>query len=155
MGGESERRELLLMRAGAHLFAVYAGEAEGVEAWREPAPLPHAPAAVLGVVCVRGRMRTVLDPAALIGASAGSGATNEETAARFVVTLRGDEQLALAVAHAEPAPAPDAPAAPPDPPAPFLRATLPHQGRAVHLLDPSRLFDAALQGAERRRPRQK
>jgi chemotaxis signal transduction protein len=148
----AEPRELLLMRAGAHAFAVYADEAEGVTPWQEPVPLPHAPAAVLGVVCVRGRMRTVLDPVALLGAGAGSGSP---AAPLYVVALRGDEQLALAVAHAERAAPPDARPAPPDPPVPFLRGTLPHAGHTLHLLDPARLFDAATRGAERRRPRQK
>lgn len=145
----AEPRELLLMRAGAHAFAVYADEAEGVTPWREPVPLPRAPAAVLGVVSVRGRMRTVLDPAALLGAGAESEGAD---APLYVVALRGDEQLALAVTHAERAAPPEAPPAPPDPPAPFLRGTLAH---SVHLLDPTRLFDAATRGAERRRPRQK
>jgi hypothetical protein len=76
------------------------------------------------------------------------------TEPRFVVALRGDEQLALAVSHAERVEAP-APfdLAPADPPAAPLRGTLVHEGRAVHLLDPARLFEAAMQGAERRRPR--
>jgi len=155
MGDKHEQRELLLMRAGAHDFAVYADEAEGVAAWQEPVPLPHAPPAVLGVVCVRGRMRTVLDPAALPGGPPESAGATEAAAPLLVVALRGDEQLALAVTRAERADPPDAPPAPPDPPAPFLRATFTRAGRAVHLLDPARLFDAALQGADRRRPRQK
>lgn len=149
-------RELLLMRAGPHAFAVYADEAEGVTAWLSPAPLPHAPPAVLGVVCVRGRMRTVLDPAALLGPGPGTEGANAPAAPRFVVPLRGDEQLALAVALAEPITAdPAAALVPPDPPAPFLRGTFPHGDQTVHLLDPARLFDAATQGAERRRPRRK
>src|SRR5947209_18733791 len=67
-----EPRELLLLRAGAHAFAVFADETDGVADGLKPTPLPHAPRAVLGVVCVRGRMRTVLDPLALVG-------DNEET----------------------------------------------------------------------------
>src|SRR5437763_4380384 len=90
-----ELRELLLLRAGAHAFAVFADEADGVAEALRPTPLPHAPRAVLGVVCVRGRMRTVLDPLALVG-------DNEETEAAtaskplIIIALRGDEQLALA-----------------------------------------------------------
>jgi chemotaxis signal transduction protein len=152
MSDEREQRGLLLMRAGAHAFAVYAEEADGVVGWREPVPLPHAPPAVLGVVSVRGRMRTVLDPAVLLGAGAAHEGAENEAPHRFVVVLRGDEQLALAVAHAEPVAAP-ADLVPPDPPAPFLRATLRHQDQTVHLLDPAHLFAAATQGTERRRKR--
>src|SRR5438067_8661756 len=94
---QDETRELLLLRAGARAFAVFADETDGVADGLKPTPLPHAPRAVLGVVSVRGRMRTVLDPLALVG-------DNEETesaatvapAPLFIVALRGDEQLALA-----------------------------------------------------------
>ncbi len=140
------------MRAGAHALAVYAAEADGVVEWREPVPLPHAPAAVLGVVSVRGRMRTVLDPAALLGAREAHEGAGDDGAHRFVVVLRGDEQLALAVAHAEPINAP-ADLAAPDPPLHFLRATFRHDGQTVHLLNPAHLFAAATQGADRRRKR--
>ena len=133
MSENHEQRELLLLRAGARRAAVYADEAEGVVEWREPVPLPHAPPAVLGVVSVRGRMRTVLDLAALLGGTE----ANEEAAVapRLLIVLRGDEQLALAADHAEAVSAPPA-------------------GEAVHRLDPAHLFAAATQGAERRRKRQ-
>ena len=173
-----EPRELLLLRAGAHAFAVFADETDGVADGLKPTPLPHAPRAVLGVVCVRGRMRTVLDPLALVNARAEPDAADggERDAARggetrsdealhdemadveearpLVVALRGDEQLALAVERVEgivrvPAEALAPPRRPPRP----LRATLEHEGARVHVLDPSQLFDAAMQGTERRRPR--
>jgi purine-binding chemotaxis protein CheW len=151
-GDESEvrvsgARELLVLRAGGQEFAVYADEAEGVSPWVAPAPLPHAPAAVLGVVSVRGRMRTVLDPSALFGPRAAE-------PFRLIVALRGDEQLALAAADAERvSAAAHEPAAPPDPASTFLRGDLRHEGRPLHLLDPARLFDAAMAGSERRRRR--
>ncbi|PYS97256.1 MAG: hypothetical protein DMF65_12055 [Acidobacteria bacterium] len=148
-----EPRELLLLRAGAHAFAVFADETDGVADGLKPTPLPHAPRAVLGVVCVRGRMRTVLDPLALVG-------DNEETESAtastplFIVALRGDEQLALAAES-------DAGVVrinidnitPPDTADPSLRGTFEHDGARVLVLDPSRLFDAALRGTERRRRR--
>jgi chemotaxis signal transduction protein len=76
---------------------------------------------------------------------------------RFAVALRGDEQLALAADEvegpleldAESADPPEASALHPAP----LRATLRRVGEPLHLLDPSRLFDAAMQGTERRRRR--
>src|SRR5215208_660998 len=89
------RALLLLLRAEGLAFAIYADECECVTPWAEPAPLPHAPAAVLGVAPVRGRMRTVLDPARLLETS---GLSDERRAAAhaFIVSLAGDEQLALA-----------------------------------------------------------
>ena len=132
MSDEQAQRGLLLLRAGARAAAVYEDETDGVVAWREPVPLPHAPPAVLGVVSVRGRMRTVLDPAALLGGTRAEGET--AAAPRLLVLLRGDEQLALAADHAEPVSAPP-------------------EGETVHLLDPAHLFAAATQGPERRRRR--
>src|SRR5437764_758256 len=127
--GPDETRELLLMRAGGRAFAVCADECEGdARPCPRPTTLPHAPPAVLGVVCLRGRMRTVLDPLALVnsqgeadtaqserdgagggekqsdeGAGQSEGVTEQEGegAWHVVVALRGDEQLALAVESVE------------------------------------------------------
>lgn len=148
-----ETRGLFVLTAGGQAFAVRAEDAEGVAEGLTPAPLPHAPAAVLGVVSVRGRMRTLLYPPALL-----SQTHAPEDVPRFVVALRGDEQLALAADSIE---------------GPFTfdvefntdspslsdshehtpAATLEHEGRRVQLLDAARLFDAAMRGTERRRPR--
>ena len=152
---QDETRELLLLRAGARAFAVFADETDGVADALKPTPLPHAPRAVLGVVCVRGRMRTALDPLALVG---DNGETESATASTplFIVALRGDEQLALAAES-------DGGVvriniddiAPPDTADRVSRGTFEHEGTRVFVLDPSRLFDAALRGTERRRQRQK
>ena len=154
--GTTEReagRALLLLRAGGLAFALYAEECECVTPWAEPAPLPHAPAAILGVVPVRGRMRTVLDPARL---SETPGLTQERRPAAhaFIASLTGDEQLALACESSEPS-ALDAGdyLSPPDAPAFPARGTFRRGGETVHLLDPSRLFEAAMSGTERRRQR--
>jgi chemotaxis signal transduction protein len=138
-------RSLLVLRAGGRAFAVRAEEAEGVAEGAEPVPLPQAPAAVLGVVCVRGRMYTLLDTAALFpeqapdaNAPAHEAAPAESRAAatpRFAVALRGDEQLALAADEVE---------------GPL---ELDEDDASVRLLDPSHLFDAAMRGTERRRQR--
>lgn len=143
-------RALLLLRADGHAFAVYAEECECVTPWAEPAPLPHAPGTFLGVVSVRGRMRTVLEPAHLLEPS---GHTYEHGPA-FIVSLAGDEQLALACdASASLTLNADDHLSVPASPALPLRGTFQHDGETVHLLDPARLFEAAMSGTERRRQR--
>ena len=152
------RRELLLMHRAGRAFAVYGEEADAAVEGRRPAPLPNAPRAVLGVVPVRGRMRTVIDPAAIAEPTAEEeeeATTRDAATPAFVVTLRGDEQLALACERAERVEAAPAPDAGGDPPAPHVRATFSLGPLRVTLLDPSRLFEAAMRGTERRRHRLK
>jgi chemotaxis signal transduction protein len=89
---EPQLHDLVPFVAGDRIFAVFADQVEGTAEARIPAALPNAPAAVLGVVCMRGRMMTVLDPIAVL---------NGETfgwpaSLPAVIALRGDEQLALA-----------------------------------------------------------
>ena len=149
-----QARELLVMHRRGRAFAVYADEAEAVLEGRRPAPLPNAPRAVLGVVSLRGRMRTLLDPAAVLEAPAGDDADAPRDAPAFIVTLRGDEQLALACERAErleASPADDTD----DPSAPHVRASFDLGPLSVTLLDPSRLFEAAMRGTDRRRHRLK
>ena len=163
-----ERRELMVMQADGRLFAVFADEADNVSEGHTPTPLPNAPPAVLGVVCVRGRMRTLLDAAPLLDAKAEGERPVDEAAdaleeaasraaagRRLIVSLRGDDQLALAVERVERITEIfldevelDEHAATP------TRGYLPSaEGARTFILDPSRLFDAAMQGAERRRIR--
>ncbi|MBV9923851.1 MAG: chemotaxis protein CheW [Acidobacteria bacterium] len=143
-------RSVLLLRAGGRAFAIYAEECECVTPWAEPAPLPHAPAPVLGVAPVRGRMRTVLDPSKLFEAS---GQAREHNAHAFIVSLTGDEQLALACESSTTSTLVAEHLSPSDPPAFPALGTFQHDGETVHLLDPARLFDAAMSGTERRRQR--
>jgi serine/threonine protein kinase/chemotaxis signal transduction protein len=97
-GQKGSRLELMVARVGAKRIALMANEVDTIVDWRAPLPLPNAPAAILGVVNVRGRMLTLLDPRALIG---------EEKKRRplaqpvSIIALRGDEQLALAVNSVE------------------------------------------------------
>jgi chemotaxis signal transduction protein len=148
-----ETRGLFVLTAGGQAFAVRAEDAEGVAEGLAPAPLPHAPAAVLGVVSVRGRMRTLLYAPALVAETQAPEAVTTATP-RFVVALRGDEQLALAADSVEGVVTFDADSfSPPDSHDSPLTATLEHEGRRVQLLDASRLFEAAMRGTERRRPR--
>ena len=88
-------RKLQLVQAGQNQFGIFADQISAIVEWQEPAPLPHAPSSVLGVVSIQGRMLTVLDLAKLAGAE---GLT--DTPDKFLghlIALRGDEQLALAV----------------------------------------------------------
>lgn len=83
---------LQTFRVGRQQFAVRESEIATVVDWRTPTPLPHAPAAVMGVVSLQGRMLTVLDIGKLIEVEDGTESTPEH-----IIALRGDEQLALAV----------------------------------------------------------
>ena len=89
---DPQLRDLVPFIAGDRTFAVFAEHVEGTAEARVPAALPRAPAAVLGVVCARGRMLTVLDPIALVGGEA----HGWPKSLPCVIALRGDEQLALA-----------------------------------------------------------
>ena len=157
-------RELLLLEAWGRLFALSAEEVEATAEDLRPTPLPFAPPSVLGVVCLRGRVRTVLDARILLARACEAKGADDDTKAasdgtkeagdspRFFVALRGDEQLALAarrVARIEVSPGEiqtrDEPG--------VVCATFVKDGEQVPLLEPSRLFETALQGAERRRKR--
>ena len=87
--------DLVPFTAGEMVFAVFADQVEGTADAKLPAPLPDAPPAVLGVVCVRGRMLTVLDPSALVTGEANSW----PEVLPNIIALSGDEQLALAAAE--------------------------------------------------------
>lgn len=142
-----------MMRLCGLAFAVYTDECEGVAPWSEPAPLPRAPACVLGVVLVRGRMRTVIHPARLFEAL-GLDFKHDIEEIGFTAPLAGDEQLALVFEMSRPVPlSPDDLKAPPESPALPVRATFRRYGETVYLLDPARLFDATMTGTERRRQR--
>lgn len=165
-------RELFVLRARGRLFAVFAEEVEATAEGLTPTPLPGAPPAVVGVVSLRGRIRTALDPAQLLaddqptrartipadqpGARDSSDARDADhrSAPRLFVALRGDEQLTLACDSAdervEIAPAEIVP--PTDAHAP-AHGTIERGGARVTLLDPARLFAAATRGTERRRKR--
>src|SRR6266566_1474289 len=89
---EPQLHDLVPFVVGDRIFAVFADQVDGTAEARIPAALPNAPPAVLGVVCMRGHMLTVLDPiAVLTGEPFGWPASLPA-----VIALRGDEQLALA-----------------------------------------------------------
>lgn len=90
-GDGRERAELLVAKRGGCLFGVFAKDSDGIVNWKAPTPLPGAAAAIQGLICVRGRMFTVIDPA-LLGTGNAPAQAN-----RFVILLNGAEQLALGV----------------------------------------------------------
>lgn len=151
LSSDARGRRLFVMRAGARRFAVYRDEVEATgENRTKPTPLPFAPAPVRGLVSQRGRILTVIDPLLLLQPDA------RTTHAALVVALKGDEQLALAVESVEHEleisddeadAAPDASNNLP------LRRIIRHHAGDIALLDTARLFDAAMQGVERRRRR--
>lgn len=151
---ERERRELLVAQCGQRLIGVFADEAEMVAPWKPPTPLPGAPLAVLGVVSVRGRISTMLDPLALLGER-----RNDQPATfGFFVTLRGEEQLALGVERVEriieifmdtvePLNSANSSA--------LVRGLVQTDGKLIAVLNVQELFSSAMQGTERRRRRAK
>jgi purine-binding chemotaxis protein CheW len=89
---EPQLHDLVPFVAGDRVFAVFAGQVEGTAEARIPTALPDAPPAVLGVICMRGHMMTVLDPMAVLSGEA----FGWPASLPAVIALRGDEQLALA-----------------------------------------------------------
>lgn len=176
--GDGTRRRLFVMRTGASLYAVYANEVEATSENLTPTPLPFAPPPVRGVVGRRGRILTLIDPLPLLHAASPTNASTETAEplaaplavpatrepAPFVVVLKGDEQLALSVEsierdielyderEGEPYDDETGVAAKTSSD-PLVRRVIQHNARAVVLLDPAHLFDAAMRGVDRRRRR--
>ena len=152
---EPQLRDLFSFVAGGRHFAVFAEDVEGTVEAKRPAPLPNAPPAVLGVVCVRGRMLTTLDPVALVG-----GETNDWPAELpCVIALHGDEQLALAAnSLGEPitVAATDietGAAGDEDQARQVVAGISRHAGQEIAILNTGNLFAAAVHRQERRRRR--
>lgn len=148
-----ERPQLLVAQVGAQRIGVAADETDEVVAWRTPIPLPRAPLAVIGVVNLHGRMLTVLDPLTLLGEGRVSELSSPPS---FIIALRGDEQLALAVNEVEAAAGIDLDDLAPPPPTlepNVIRGLIRRDNEQIIVLDARELFEAATRGAERRRQR--
>ena len=152
---EPQLRDLFIFTAGNRTFGVPAEEVEGTAEAKCATPLPHAPAPILGVVYVRGRMHTLIDPRAMAG---DEGSPLPQSIAA-IISLRGDEQLALAaeaIAETITISSSDI-ESPPDPadkePVKGIAGILRHGGEEIIILDPARLFDAAVRRRDRRRRR--
>ena len=129
-----------LLRVDSATFAIAEDEVLSVAQWIEPTPLPFAPESVLGIVSIQGRMFTVIDLRRLTQQPA-----TEPT--EFIVALRGDEQLALAVSEATEVA--DLPVEQ-NVNSKLLRPTIGPNNREVLLLNKSMLFASVLRGRERR-----
>ena len=144
--------DLFSFSFGETTFAVPADQVEATAEECSIARLPHSPAAVLGVASVRGRMVTAIDPLALLNPYG----QERLRLLRFVIALRGDEQLALAadslsdtvtIAATDIEP----PEAGTDGHA--VLGIVRHGGEKIIVLDTSNLFFAAVRRRERRRRR--
>ena len=153
-----ERRELLIFHRAQRFFGIFADEASDVSQTIRPTPLPRAPQSVLGIVCVRGRMLTLLDPLALVYDKSVRQSLPELSANGFILALHGDEQLALAVDRVERiseifveniAPLGRTQSSR------VVRGVLQHDSLLVTILNVAELYTAAMHGAERRRRRSK
>jgi chemotaxis signal transduction protein len=147
--------DLVPFTAGEMVFAVFADQVEGTADAKLPAPLPDSPPAVLGVVCVRGRMLTVLDPFVLVTGEANSW----PEALPNIIALSGDEQLALAATDRLDTitiSAADIESPPPAIEENLSRVALGiarYGGQEITVLSVAHLFAAALRRKERRRRR--
>jgi len=146
---EPPTRQLKLFTAGSFLCGIFENEIATVSTWREPAPLPHAPHSVLGVVSIQGRMLTVLNLATLLDVSAAS----RDWVHQHIIALRGDEQLALAVdAVTETLEIADG-VLDGMKDVGLIRGVINHKGAEITILNVKEVFPSAIQGRERRRRR--
>jgi chemotaxis signal transduction protein len=142
-------RKLQLVRAGSKQFGIFTDEIAAIVSWQEPAPLPHSPKSVRGVVSVEGRMLTVLD---LVSLTTGETSANAEPGK--LIALLGDEQLALAVTEVgEQIDVAAEELVNVETAGSVVLGNLQHAGSAVSVLNLRELFPAAIQGRERRRRR--
>lgn len=145
-----ERRDLILMRLkSGRAVGVFADEAEMVVPQRRATPLPTAPAAICGIVSVRGRMYTLIALDLLFEESVAhkkprankTAHVNQPDDDLMIVALRGDEQLALSVSRVE-----RIVEVPLDSivtlsrHAPFLRGVCEHEKQLIAVLDPAKIF---------------
>jgi chemotaxis signal transduction protein len=141
----NESLELRVFTAASFKFAISAREVATVVPWRMPTPLPDAPAGILGVVAVQGRMLTVMDPAILFERE-----SNGKVSRDSIVALRGDEQLALAIDD-EGRSVAGVKIEPEETATPAILGLLKNQGELIFVLDVKQIFSLAIRGRERRR----
>ena len=137
-----------IFRVGSRQFAVRENEIATIADWRRPAPLPHAPPAVMGIVSLQGRMLTVLDLSKITEGDAAVDGTP-----RHIIALRGDEQLALAVNDVAAKFETSAVDFDGSDSSAITNGFLEHQGEQIAIVNVKGLFSSAIQGRERRQRR--
>jgi purine-binding chemotaxis protein CheW len=147
----AQLHDLLPFGIADRLFAVFTDQVDATAEGKPFARLPRTPHAVVGVVCVRGRMLTVLDPAAALNEPT----TEWEETLPYVLVLRGDDQLGLAAESCRDTitistddielstEAPDDAAV----------GVVRYAGEEILILNATRLFERAVPRKERRRRR--
>lgn len=151
---DTQLHDLLPFTIGDQTFAVFTEQVDGTAEAKHFARLPRAPNAIIGVVCVRGRMLTVLDPTVVLGAEPSRWGKTLPT----VIVLRGDEQIGLAAEtcrdtitiSAADIEQPTESASLSDD---FSLGLVRYGGEKMVLLDSTRMFARAVQPRERRRRR--
>ena len=146
---DPQRRELLVIQSREHLLGIFTEHVAGIANGKVPAPLPRAPASVLGVIAFRGRMLTVIDPLLLMGDSGIAGSPT------IIVALSGEEQVAIIAdssCGAIQISAADIEGVDEDN-AGIISGTLRRESELIEIIDVSRLFGATMQQRERRRRR--
>lgn len=145
---EQQPRTLQLFSFGKDKFAVFADEVMAITEWREPAALPHAPASVLGIVSIHGRMVTVLDLSQLLESQRHAGLPTH------LLALNGDEQLALAIDNpGETVAIAAANSKEAQASGKLVSRVINRNGDEIKILNIKELFPTAIQGRERRRRR--
>ena len=152
--GRAQLHDLLPFTLGQRVFAVFTDQVEATAESKPFARLPRAPNSVIGIVCVRGRMLTVIDPAALLDGQS----CEWNQALPCIIALRTDEQLALAaetyrdtitIAEADIERMPDV-TAPPDQ---LIIGHVVYASEKIAILNTSRIFSRVIQRRDRRRRR--
>jgi chemotaxis signal transduction protein len=144
---EHATRTLQIFSIGGLPFGIFNSEIAVVEKWRRPAPLPHGPESVMGVVSIQGRMLTVLDLATFPGIKANA----SNGTPQHIVALRGDEQLALAVDELGKTIEIDADEFEESQSAgKCVLGVFSHDGDEISIINVKELFPSAIQGRERR-----
>src|ERR1044072_6819089 len=147
-------RALLPFTIGGRTFAVFTDQVDGTAESKPFAVLPRAPAAVVGVACVRGRMLTVLAPAAVLD----SQIPHCDQRLPYVIVLGGDEQLGLVAESCRDtitisAADIETPSDNGQSQDGFLIGLVRYAGEEMLILDSARLFARAVRRRERRRRR--
>jgi purine-binding chemotaxis protein CheW len=147
-------RTLQIVRCGLSQFGIFADDIAAIVNWQQPTPLPHAPRSVLGVLSIQGRMLTVLD-LAMLPVHEDTADDQPHNSSGYIIALRGDEQLALAVdtvGETLELNAGDL-ITKQETKNRLVLGVLRQEGAEIIILNLKELFPAAIQGRERRRRR--